>query len=74
MNIFTKLIFFYKNIFIKLAKIYRHLTLLFIAKYLNKARKIHIMIDKEVSIQKDCKHPKNQYFWEFLYTEQKAVT
>ena len=42
--------------------------------YLNKARKIQIIKATDESIPNDSKHPINQYFWEYLYTAQNAVT
>ena len=65
---------FYNTALIILAKVKKHFKCFLIAKYLNKARNIHIIITIKKSIPKDCKHPINQYFWEYLYTEQKEQT
>ena len=35
---------------------------------------MHIIIEIEESIPNDSKHPKNQYFCEYLYTAQKDDT
>ena len=41
---------------------------------LNKAKKMQEINPTKESIPKDSKHPKNQYFWECLYTAQKTTT
>ena len=65
---------FYKKLLIILAKIKRHFKRFLIAIYLKKERNIQIIIAIKESIPKDCRHPTNQYFCEYLYTAQKAQT
>ncbi len=57
-----------------LTKIYTHFICFLILIYLNRARNKQPIKATKKSIPKDSKHPKNQYFWEFLYTAQNTVT
>ena len=42
--------------------------------YLNRAKNIQVIKATNESIPKDSKQPINQYFCEYLYTAQNAVT
>ena len=57
---------------INLDNLWQHLLLFWILLYLNKDINKQTNIESKKSNIKDSKKPKNKYFWEYLYTEQKA--
>ena len=76
MNIANTFLILYiqRRVLIKLESIYKYFICFLTLINLNKARKIQIIKETNESIPKDSKHPKNQYFWEYLYTAQNAAT